>query len=34
MHAVTLQALAAFPDQLAAHYAAFPADFTHWAPPS
>jgi len=34
MHAVTLHALAAFPDQLEAHYAAFPAEFTHWAPPS
>ena len=34
MHAITLQALAAFPDQLEAHYAAFPAEFTHWAPPS
>jgi len=34
MHAVTLQALAAFPDQLEAHYAAFPPRFTHWAPPS
>lgn len=30
----TLQALAAFPSQLAAHYAAVPADFAHWAPPS
>ena len=34
MLAVTLQALAAFPAQLEAHYAAFPAEFTHWAPPS
>ncbi|GAB3347120.1 DinB family protein [Lysobacter tyrosinilyticus] len=30
----TLQTLAAFPDQLEAHYAAVPADFVHWAPPS
>ncbi len=34
MHAVTLQALAAFPDQLEAHYAAFAPEFTRWAPPS
>ena len=34
MHAVTLHALAAFPDQLEAHYAAFAPAFTHWAPPS
>jgi hypothetical protein len=34
MHAVTLHALAAFPDQLEAHYAAFPAEFMHWAPAS
>jgi hypothetical protein len=26
--------MAAFPDQLAAHYAAIPAGFQHWAPPS
>ncbi|QNP39702.1 DinB family protein [Lysobacter solisilvae (ex Woo and Kim 2020)] len=30
----TLQALAAFPAQLAAHYAAVPAGFARWAPPS
>lgn len=30
----TLEALAAFPQQLAAHYAAIPAGFAHWAPPS
>jgi hypothetical protein len=34
MHAVTLSALQAFPEQLAAHYAAFPAEFVHWAPAS
>lgn len=34
MHAVTLHALAAFPAQLEAHYAAFTPEFTHWAPPS
>ena len=34
MHAVTLQALAAFPDQLDAHFAAFDPAFTRWAPPS
>ena len=34
MHAVTLLILAAFPDQLEAHFAAFPPEFTHWAPPS
>jgi len=30
----TLQALAAFPQQLAAHYAAVPAGFVQWAPTS
>ena len=30
----TLQTLAAFPQQLEAHYAAVPAGFAHWAPPS
>ena len=34
MHAVTLLALAAFPDQLEAHFAAFPPAFTRWAPAS
>ena len=34
MHAVTLFALAAFPDQLEAHFAAFPPAFTRWAPAS
>ena len=34
MHPITLQALAAFPDQLEAHYAAIPPDFKHWAPPT
>jgi len=33
MH-VTLNALAAFPAQLEAHFALFPAEFRHWAPPS
>lgn len=32
--AVTLDALAAFPAQLAAHFALFPAEARHWAPPS
>lgn len=32
--AVTLAALAAFPAQLAAHFALFPAEARHWAPPS
>jgi hypothetical protein len=30
----TLQTLATFPAQLEAHYAAVPAGFGHWAPPS
>ena len=34
MHPTTLGALAAFPSQLEAHYAAIPAAFRHWAPPS
>jgi hypothetical protein len=34
MHSITLAALAAFPRELEEHYAAFPAAFTHWAPPS
>lgn len=34
MHAITLHTLAAFPQQLEAHYAAIPAAFTHWAPAS
>lgn len=34
MDQVTLNALAAFPQQLEALYAVFPAAFTHWAPPS
>ncbi|WP_343639631.1 DinB family protein [Roseateles sp.] len=32
--AVTLKALADFPAQLAAHFALFPAEARHWAPPS
>jgi hypothetical protein len=34
MHAITLQALEAFPAELEKHYAAFPSEFVHWAPPS
>jgi hypothetical protein len=34
MNSTTLDALAAFPGQLEAHYAAIPEDFKHWAPPS
>ena len=34
MNPITLASLQAFPDQLAAHYAAFPLEFVHWAPPS
>ena len=34
MHTTTLDALAAFPAQLEAHYAAIPAAFKHWAPAS
>jgi DinB superfamily len=34
MHAVTLRALADFPDQLEAHFAAFAPEFVRWAPPS
>jgi hypothetical protein len=34
MHAITLRALADFPDQLEAHYAAFAPEFTRWAPAS
>ena len=34
MNAITLTALEAFPKQLEAHYAAIPADFQNWAPPS
>ena len=34
MNAITLKALANFPQQLEAHYAAIPAEFRHWAPPS
>ena len=34
MHAVTLRALADFPDQLEAHFAAFAPAFTRWAPAS
>ena len=34
MHAITLASLAAFPDQLELHYAAFPPKATRWAPAS
>jgi hypothetical protein len=34
MHPITLAALEAFPVELEKHYAAFPAEFAHWAPPS
>lgn len=34
MNPTTLSALAAFPSQLEAHYAAIPDVFRHWAPPS
>jgi hypothetical protein len=34
MNPATLSALEAFPQQLEAHYAAIPAEFKHWAPPS
>lgn len=34
MNPVTLAALRAFPRQLEEHYAAFPAEFKHWAPSS
>jgi hypothetical protein len=34
MNSITLRALEAFPDQLEAHYAAVPAAFRKWTPPS
>jgi hypothetical protein len=34
MFTVTLAALAAFPDQLAAYYSAFPNEHRHWTPAS
>ena len=34
MNLITLTALESFPQQLAAHYAAIPADYKHWAPAS
>ena len=34
MHPITFAALEAFPRELEKHYAAFPAQFVHWAPPS
>ena len=34
MHPATIAALEAFPRELERHYAAFPVEFAHWAPPS
>ena len=34
MNAITLNTLTNFPQQLEDHYAAIPAEFRHWAPPS
>jgi hypothetical protein len=34
MNPITLNTLATFPDQLAAHYAAIPAELINWAPSS
>jgi hypothetical protein len=34
MNGITISALQAFPSLLEAHYAAVPAAFKHWAPPS
>ena len=34
VHSITFDALAAFPQALERHYAAFPLDLVHWAPPS
>src|SRR5215475_10944449 len=34
MNSIIISALVGFPDQLEAHYAAIPAEFKHWAPPS
>jgi hypothetical protein len=34
MNRMTLDSLALFPLQLEAHYAAIPAEFRHWSPPS
>jgi DinB superfamily len=34
MNGITISALEAFPQQLEAHYALFPAAFKNWAPPS
>lgn len=34
MNPITLSAIASFPQQLEAHYAAIPAEFVHWAPAS
>jgi hypothetical protein len=34
MNGITIASLKSFPDQLEAHYSAFPAGFTHWVPPS
>ncbi|SDY30758.1 DinB superfamily protein [Collimonas sp. OK242] len=34
MHPITIDALAAFPLQLEAHFAAIPSEFRHWTPAS
>lgn len=34
MHPITLTTLETFPRELEKHFAAFPAQFVHWAPPS
>ena len=34
MNPITLTSLRVFPDLLEAHYAAVPAEYRHWAPPS
>ena len=34
MNVITINVLSSFPQQLEAHYAAIPAEFKHWAPPS
>jgi DinB superfamily len=34
MNPITLRALSFFPDQLEAHYAAFPVGYEHWSPTS
>lgn len=34
LNSITFDALAAFPQALERHYAAFPPEFVHWTPPS